>query len=413
MRITADEVRELVELIRQDPALQEQIAEALLEEGLLERILLAKPERRVLLRRLLLGEEFETLPEIVRELVHISQQSLERLTRLETTVAELVEVVRQSVARLDRHEAELAELRRTVAELTETVRQSVARLDRHEAELAELRRTVAELTETVRQSVARLDRHEAELAELRRTVAELSEIVRQSVARLDRLEAVVAELVETSRRSTERLDRLEAVVAELVETSRQSVERLNKQEAIVAELVELSRQTIARLERLERKVDSLEDWRRGETGRREGELYERDIRRKALRLFAGGRGGSPELDHVQEQLRQWFARLPLEYPVTDENDPTLADIIWWKDSRVLVVEVSLKLDRYDVWRAKQRAETLRAAGVDATPLVVGKEWANPEYATFAEEQGVESLAEDRYSDGLIEFRRLPDPYLTA
>ncbi len=254
---------------------------------------------------------------------------------------------------------------------------------------------VAELVETSRQSVERLDRHEAELAELRRITSELVETSRRSVERLDRLEAVVAELVETSRQSVERLDRHEAELAEL--------------RRITSELVEVSRQAVARLERLEQRADSLEDWRRGEAGRREGELYERKIRKQAVRLFAGGRGGSPESDRVQEMLARWLAKLPPDYDISDENDPTLADLIWWKGDRVLVVEVSLRVDRYDVWRARQRAETLRAAGVNATPLVVGQSWANPEAALFAQEQGVESLAEDNYSEGLIEFRRLADP----
>jgi hypothetical protein len=41
-----------------------------------------------------------------------------------------------------------------------------------------------------------------------------------------------------------------------------------------------------------------------------------------------------------------------------EDDPLLADLVWWKGERVAVVEVSLVVDDDDVARAHRRASTV-------------------------------------------------------
>ena len=78
-----------------------------------------------------------------------------------------------------------------------------------------------------------------------------------------------------------------------------------------------------------------------------------------------------------------------------EEDPTLADIIWWKGDRVAVVE--------DV----RRAMTLRSAGIDAFGVVIGEDWASLEAREMAKEEGVEWIVGGIPSKGMISFRRLP------
>lgn len=71
-------------------------------------------------------------------------------------------------------------------------------------------------------------------------------------------------------------------------------------------------------------------------------------------------------------------------------------------------EISVKVDRLDVIRAKQRARTPRKLGVDATPAVIGEEWAMDETKQLAQVEGVEWFVSGGFSQGLIEFRKLVD-----
>lgn len=90
-------------------------------------------------------------------------------------------------------------------------------------------------------------------------------------ARFEQLVELVHELVEAQRRT-------EARVEELAEAQRRTDERVAELTAIVQELAQISRDTIRRLERLE-------NWQQGETGRREGERYEREVVARAPALF--------------------------------------------------------------------------------------------------------------------------------
>ena len=324
------------------------------------RALKQHPEWCMELRRVLLVDELFQLPELMRELIEVSRQhsvAISELTeaqrRTEQQVAELVEVTRQ-------HSQQLAEL-------TEISRQhSVA---------------ISELTEAQRRT--------------EQQVAELAEISRQNVQ-------AIAELREAQRRT-------EQQVAELAEISRQNVQAIaelreaqHRTEQQVAELVETTR-------RLVETTHDLVEWRRGEAGRRAGEQYEQRVIRRAMNIFLGGEGGSPEKPGVHRRLAQWLKTLRQQGRIPDTNeDPLLADLIWWKGDRVLVVEVSLKVDDNDIRRARLRAETLRAVGVDATPVVIGEEWAAPQVQALAQQEQVEWMVGSGLSQGFLQFRQLPD-----
>jgi hypothetical protein len=114
-------------------------------------------------------------------------------------------------------------------------------------------------------------------------------------------------------------------------------------------------------------------------GRREGERYERHVIRRAPFLFNGGEGGSPYEPMIQQRLASMLPREQREQLFHDEEgDPFLADLIWWKDGQVAVVEISLQVDGYDVIRASRRAQTLRNASIQAIGVVIGRDWANPD-----------------------------------
>lgn len=274
------------------------------------------------------------------------------LTRLAQSDPELIATLRQLIVQdaLDRLTEAVAELVEISQRSLQWQEQTSARLDRQEVDLAELKRIVGELVETSRQSVARLDRQEAEIAELRRVTAELVEISRQSLERLDALE----------RRS----------------------------------------------ERVEQGVDELQSWRRREEGRRGGERYQLNIRRQAWQLLAGGVSGFPEEPQVEKRLRQWLPPSPDDGFMEDEVNPALADLIWWKGEEVAIVDVSLKVNGRDVQRARARADTLRRAGVNVRPIVIGNEWAHPDSRRLAEQEQVEWKVGNDLSPGYIEFRKI-------
>jgi hypothetical protein len=326
----------------------------------LVRLLEQNPDWQARLARALLNRQ--TLERLLQEdpaLAETLRAALigDQLERLIAAVQELSAIVRQSAERSERQEVDLQELRRITSELVETSRQSVARIDA-------LERTVAELVEISRQSVERLDRHEVELQELRRITSELVETSRQSLARLEASETLIA----------------------------QSIRRLEALEELVQQVV--------------RQLAALQSWQQGEAGNRDGERYQRSIRKQAWQLLNGGEGGETDEPHVEQKLRGWLIRNGQAIRPGPEANPVDADLIWWKGDRVAVIEVSIKVNGRDVRRAAKRAQTLRAVGVDAFPVVIGQEWATPETQLNAQQEGVEWQVGDDFSDGLIEFRRI-------
>jgi hypothetical protein len=112
---------------------------------------------------------------------------------------------------------------------------------------------------------------------------------------------------------------------------------------------------------------------RGENGRREGERYERDIGRRAPALFHGGEGGPLDRSDVQQRLARQLETVLAQTDLDAEDDPFLADVVWWKAGQIVLVEVSLQIDRQDVSRAERRAATLRKSGVSVRALVIGEQ----------------------------------------
>lgn len=135
------------------------------------------------------------------------------------------------------------------------------------------------------------------------------------------------------------------------------------------------------------------------------EQYERRIERRAPSLLGGGMGGGTQRDVVYSRVQELLAPL-YQDDLASEADPMLADIIWWKTDRYIVAEVSIRVDRLDVLRASQRAESLRKVGVAATGVVIGDEWLADDTLALAQEEAVEWKVGNAYSPGLIEYRRI-------
>jgi hypothetical protein len=201
---------------------------------------------------------------------------------------------------------------------------------------------------------------------------------------------------------------------EKIEPLLQLPERVEALEAAVSELraiVNRIEPVVNRIEpivnRIEPAVMELQRWQWGEVARRKGDDYERLIIQRAGRIFGMGQGGSPRDDaSVRQQILMWLdAAGLLDEEEDPASDPLEADLIWWKGERVALAEIPVKVDRHDVRRAKQRAETLRRAGLTVTPVVIGSQWAHRQTPKIAQREGVESVVKGVYSQGVIDFRR--------
>jgi hypothetical protein len=157
--------------------------------------------------------------------------------------------------------------------------------------------------------------------------------------------------------------------------------------------------------RTEEELRWLANWQRGEAERRDGERYERDIIRQAPVLFHGGQGGPPERPDIQQRLTTSLETLLREGVIEAENNPFLADLLWWKGEQGVVVEVSLQVDRQDVSRAEQRANMLKRSGAAAIAVVIGEQWATPEAREQAQKRHVEWKVDADLSEGFLSFRR--------
>ncbi|MCS7208999.1 MAG: hypothetical protein NZ874_05440 [Fimbriimonadales bacterium] len=246
-----------------------------------------------------------------------------------------------------------------------------------------------------------------ELAESQREQAALlrehSALLREHSALLREHSVQLVALSETQQRH-------EAILQEHTRQLAMLIETQQRHEAILQEHSRILQNHTDLLMRMEVEMRSLREQFAGYTGRIEGEAYERRTTRRAPVLFNGGDGGTPESPIVRQRLREWLKKARAEISAYDDeqSDPYLADLIWWKSGNVLVCEISIKVDRLDVLRAKRRAQALRRAGVNATPVVIGTEWAQDETRELARTEGVEWIVQGHYSESMLEFRKQPD-----
>jgi uncharacterized protein Yka (UPF0111/DUF47 family) len=225
--------------------------------------------------------------------------------------------------------------------------------------------------------------------------------------RVEALEAAVSELRAIVNRIEPVVNRIEPVVNRIEPVVNRIEPVVNRIEPIVNRIEPVVNRIEPIVNRIEPAVRELQRWQRGEVARRKGDDYERLIIQRAGRIFGMGQGGSPRDDaSVRQQILMWLDTAGLLDEEEDPaSDPLEADLIWWKGERVALAEISVKVDRHDVRRAKQRAETLRRAGLTVTPVVIGSQWAHRQTPKIAQREGVESVVKGVYSQGVIDFRR--------
>jgi hypothetical protein len=258
---------------------------------------------------------------------------------------------------------------------------------------AELRRLV--LTDellALPDQVARL-RHDTEqgFQQLAAQIAGLS-------AAQTRTEEQLVILSQAQARTEERL----GVLSEAQARTEEQMIALSQAQARTEEQLVILSQAQARTEE---ELRWLVNWQRGEAGRRDGERYERETLRRAPALFNGGRGGATDRLDVQQRVTAQLGPLLAGDMLDAENDPFLADLVWWKGEQMAVAEVSVQVDRQDVSRAERRAATLRRSGASVMALVIGEQWATPEAREQAQARQVEWKVGADLSEGFLAFRR--------
>jgi DNA repair exonuclease SbcCD ATPase subunit len=295
-------------------------------------------------------------------------------------------------------------------------------------QILELLRTDPEFREEVRRLVltdellalpSKFDQLVAVVRELAEIQRQQGEQIRSLMEAQKRTEEQVRVLAEAQRRTEEQLQRQAEQIQALTEAQRRTEEQLQRQVEQIRALTETQRRTEERLQALTQQVSALVaaharmeeafqwliNWQRGEMERREGERYERHVIRRAPILFNGGEGGSPYEPMIQQRLTSMLPREQREQLFHDEEgDPFLAELIWWKDGQVAVVEISLQVDGYDVIRASRRAQTLRNDSIQAIGVVIGRDWANPDAYDAAIRYRMEWLIGSEMSEGLRRFR---------
>ncbi len=295
----------------------------------------------------------------------------------------------------------------------------MTRLDRVEQSLAQLADAQARTEQALAQLVALQARAEQERTAAERGLAaaqqrteqrleELAAAQQRTEQRLEELASSQRELVAAQQRTEQRLEELAAAQQRTEQRLEELAAAQQRTEHELAALTAAQRELTAALELTAVRLDELTTWQRGERGRREEEAYERQVVRSALLLFQGGEGGTPEHDLVQRRLRSLLAVRPDggTLPQPQEN-PLLADLLWWKGDELVVVEISRVVDASDVERAYRRAQSLRQAGASARPMVVGQTWADRYTRGRAAALSVAWWVDDDVSELFIDFRWLP------
>jgi hypothetical protein len=379
---------ELLRLLDENPEFLEALQDRIVDEKAILRAFQKRAETREAIRRQILHDELLQLPELVRQLVEAQQRNAAQQQENSRLIRQLIESQQRHEAILQEHTRQLQEHSRLLQQLVESQRQHEAILREHSRQLQEHSRLLQQLIESQRQHEAILREHSRQLQEHSRLLQQLIESQRQHEAILQEHSRLLQQLIESQQRH-------EAI---LQEHARQ-----------LRDLTAQVQRVVAVQEQMARDLHDLKEWRKGFDGLRRGAELEKEVRQRARIIFAGGRGGHPESPFVSRLLKNWLRTLNGDDPILEAAaDPTAADLIWSKGGKVIVVEVSVKVDRDDVDRAFARANTLRGAGIDAVPVVIGDRWTSDKVRTRAEMRGVEWYVGKTLSEGFIALRRIPD-----
>jgi BMFP domain-containing protein YqiC len=398
MALTESDLTEFLRLLERDETLQLDFARAFLKERVVRKLMALDPELREAFRSAVLTEELLRLPTVVAELDQFVRQHAAETDARFDRVEQAIEGVREELrGEIQGVREELRqEFRAEIGQAREEFREGI------EQAREELRGEIQGVREELRQEFR------AGIGQAREEFREGIEQAREELR--GEIQGVREELRQEFR----------AGIGQAREEFREGIEQAREElrgeiQGVREELRQEFRAGIGQareefregLQRVQAEVSGLSNWRQGETGRREGDQYEAYIVANAVTVFGDGEGGSPRRDYeVRRHLLALFRVAGVDLTTIEEADsPLVADLVWWRGNRYCVVEISVKVDDYDISRAKARAETLKLAGVEVMPVVIGSAWAYDDARAEALKAGVEWRVGKEYSQGLIEYRR--------
>jgi F0F1-type ATP synthase membrane subunit b/b' len=383
MALTESDLTEFLRLLERDETLQLDFARAFLKERVVRKLMALDPELREAFRSAVLTEELLRLPTVVAELDQFVRQHAAETDARFDRVEQAIEGVREELrGEIQGVREELRqEFRAEIGQAREEFREGI------EQAREELRGEIQGVREELRQEFR------AEIGQAREEFREGIEQAREELR--GEIQGVREELRQEFR----------AEIGQAREEFREGIEQAR--EELRGEIQGVREEFREGLQRVQAEVSGLSNWRQGETGRREGDQYEAYIVANAVTVFGDGEGGSPRRDYeVRRHLLALFRAAGVDLTTIEEADsPLVADLVWWRGNRYCVVEISVKVDDYDISRAKARAETLKLAGVEVMPVVIGSAWAYDDARAEALKAGVEWRVGKEYSQGLIEYRR--------
>jgi DNA repair exonuclease SbcCD ATPase subunit len=407
---------ELLRLLDENPEFLEALQDRIVDEKAILRALEKRAEVREAIRRQILHDEFLQLPELVRQLIEAQQHN-------EAQLQEHNRLIRQLIESQQRHEAILQEHSRLLQQLIESQQRHEAILQEHSRLLQQLIESqqrheaiLQEHSRLLQQLIEAQQRHEAILQEHSRLLQQLIEAQQRHEAILQEHSRLLQQLIEAQQRHeailqehTRQLQEHSRLLQQLIESQQRHEAILQEHARQLQELTAQVRRVVEVQEQLARDIHEIKKWQSDLDGRLRGDELEKDVRRRARSIFAGGRGGHTDSPPVRRQLKRWLRTLNGDDAILEsEADPQAADLIWIKGDKVIVVEVSVKVDRNDVNRAYERANTLRRAGVDAVPVVIGEEWTSDTVKDLAQSLTVEWYVQKKLSEGFIALRRISD-----
>jgi predicted RNase H-like nuclease (RuvC/YqgF family) len=210
-----------------------------------------------------------------------------------------------------------------------------------------------------------------EILELPRSVMELVEAQRRAEARLQGVEGRLARSEARIEKVEARLEKVEARL-EKVEARLEKVEaRLEKVEARLEKVEARLEKVEARLEKVEARLERME----GRLGKLEGRSLESDYRDKAPSYF-GRLLRKTRVVQIGRMADEMESRLTpeelddlLQIDLVVKGNPRIAPDL---GEVMLVVEISVVVDRNDINRAVRRADILRKTGIKAVPVAAGE-----------------------------------------
>ena len=331
------------------------------------RILEEQPEWRAELRRLVLTDELLTIPQLMRALVEAQQRTEERLAtlteaqqRTEERLATLTEAQQRTEERL----ATLTEAQQRTEERLATLTEAQQRTEERLATLTEAQQRTEERLATLTEAQQRTEERLATLTEAQQRTEERLATLTEAQ---QRTEERLATLTEAQQRLEERVAMIEERMAALIAAQQRTDERL---EALIDTLQALT----LRVDSLTRSVSNLHD----DASKLKGYALENRYRSHAQAYFA------PVLRRIRiiggEELETLMERAVEAGQLSESEalDMVLADVVARGRRRddntevYLVVEVSWRVDPYDVERAVRRSSLLSRTGTPAFAVVAGE-----------------------------------------